>query len=76
MPTPGTPPAPPIRSPTPEMISYIVREGDTLYEISLRYDVDMDTLIELNDLSDPNALSVGQEIKIPVEREPTATPSP
>ncbi|MBN1484001.1 MAG: LysM peptidoglycan-binding domain-containing protein [Chloroflexia bacterium] len=77
MPTPGTPHASPSRTPTPEVIRYIVQQGDTLYDIALRYGVDMDEIIAVNNLSDPNALTVGQELLIPIQAEPTpmATPS-
>ncbi len=45
--------------------TYIVAEGDSLYAIALRFGVDLNALIELNGLSDPNDISVGQELKIP-----------
>jgi len=76
MPTPASPVSPPPYTPTPEMLIYIVQEGDTLYEIALRYEVTVDDIIEANDLSDPNALTIGQELFIPLPLEPTATPSP
>jgi len=39
---------------------YIVREGDTLSAIALRYAVSVDDLIRLNRLQDPNTLALGQ----------------
>lgn len=75
MPTPGGPPSP-TRTPTPEAITYIVEEGDTLYEIALRFGVPLEDLIEANHLENPNQLQVGQELIIPAPRVPTVTPSP
>jgi nucleoid-associated protein YgaU len=84
-PTPGahflmpTPMAPVSVSPHPttvEMLKYIVQEGDTLYDIALRYDLTVDDLIEINKLKDPNNLRVGQELLIPLAPRETATPVP
>jgi lipoprotein NlpD len=44
---------------------YVVQENDTLYGIAVRFDVELDALISLNGLSDPNDISIGQELKIP-----------
>lgn len=44
---------------------YIVQESDTLYGIAVRFDVELDALISLNGLSDPNDIRIGQELKIP-----------
>ncbi len=74
MPTPGTPPPTPARTPTAVMMTYIVQEGDTLYDIALRYGVDMDEIIAINGLEDPNTLYVGQELLIPLP-PPTAAPA-
>ncbi|HMM42640.1 MAG TPA: LysM peptidoglycan-binding domain-containing protein [Thermomicrobiales bacterium] len=45
--------------------TYVVVEGDSLYAIALRFGVDLNALIELNGLSDPNDIIVGQELRIP-----------
>ena len=45
---------------------YVVKSGDNLYSIALRYDVSVDELKELNNLSS-NILSIGQILKIPTE---------
>ncbi len=76
MPTPAAPVSLPPYTPAPEMIPYIVQEGDTLYEIALRYEVTLDELIQINNLTDPNNLTIGQELLIPLPTEPTPTPSP
>ncbi|MCC6169060.1 MAG: LysM peptidoglycan-binding domain-containing protein [Caldilineaceae bacterium] len=71
-------------TPTPgsdETFQYVVRDGDTLGSIALRFGADVDTLRELNNLSS-DALFVGQPIYVPfvegmtVEGMPTPTPGP
>lgn len=44
---------------------YIVRQGDTLYSIARKYDLTVDKLKEINNLSS-NVLSLNQQIKIPI----------
>lgn len=59
---------PPVQSQAPTLIRavpaglpvYIVREGDTLSAIALRYEVSVNELIRLNQLQDPNTLALGQ----------------
>ncbi|MCK8828402.1 LysM peptidoglycan-binding domain-containing protein [Natroniella acetigena] len=43
---------------------YIIQPGDTLYELSQRFKVDLDTLQELNSEVEPTNLLVGEEVKI------------
>jgi LysM repeat protein len=64
----STPPPDPNAIPTPPLENpetYVVAEGDTLYGIALKFAVDLDDIIALNGLADPNDIQVGQEIKIP-----------
>jgi murein DD-endopeptidase MepM/ murein hydrolase activator NlpD len=42
-----------------------VVEGDTLEQLALRYRVNLEALIELNGISDPTLLQVGQVLKLP-----------
>lgn len=44
---------------------YVVQEGDSLYSIAARFDVEIAALVEINELSDPNDILVGQELQIP-----------
>ncbi len=44
---------------------HVVSAGETLESISLRYRVDVNKIIELNNLLNPNQLSVGQELVMP-----------
>ncbi len=64
-------------SPTATPTIYVVRGGDTLGSIAIEFDVSVDAILQANGLSDPNALSVGQSLVIPVEGAvlPTATPA-
>lgn len=43
---------------------YAVRPGDTLYTISLRYNLDVNEIIENNNLDDPNRIYPGQLIML------------
>ena len=52
---------------------YVVQAGDTLTGIAVRLKVDVDDLIALNNLNDPNSLLVGQKLKIPTGATPTPT---
>lgn len=48
--------------------TYIVAENDTLYGIAVKFGLDIATLVEVNGLSDPNDIWVGQELIIPPEQ--------
>lgn len=64
-------------SPTsPPPLLYAVQEGDTLGAIAQTYGVSVEDLIAANDLADPNVLSVGQTLVIPVAglHIPTSAP--
>lgn len=45
--------------------TYVVAENDTLYGIAARFNVEISVLVEVNGLSDPNDIQVGQELIIP-----------
>jgi len=75
-PTPGTSAAPsgvpahtPTPPPTPEVtlppIVYVVQPGDHLVNIADLYSVSLQDVMELNGITNPNKISVGQEILIP-----------
>lgn len=42
-----------------------VIRGDSLTSISVKYDVPKDVLIKLNDIEDPNLLTIGQKLRLP-----------
>lgn len=49
---------------TPPQI-HIVRAGDTLARIASEYNVSLELIVELNRLTDPNRLEIGQSVLIP-----------
>jgi len=66
--TPGPTSTPaPTRTPRPDgAVIHVVRPGDTLYGISLEYDVSLEELLRLNNLTRESILSIGQEIVVKV----------
>ncbi len=49
----------------PDLPIYIVQPGDTLGTIAQRFGVPLNTLIEVNAIANPDAISAGMELKIP-----------
>lgn len=50
---------------------HIVKQGDTLFELSKKYNVPLQAIIDANpQLSDPNKLNIGDKIKIPTAPVP------
>jgi len=49
---------------SPTAATYVVRPGDTLYAIARTTNTDFDTIKRLNNLSDPNQLTVGQVLRL------------
>ena len=45
--------------------SYTVKKGDTLYSISKRFNISIESLSENNDINDPSVLYPGMKLKIP-----------
>ncbi|MEW5898951.1 MAG: LysM domain-containing protein, partial [Bacillota bacterium] len=43
---------------------YYVQPGDTLYQIARRYNTTVQRLLELNNLPDPDMLTVGMKLQI------------
>ncbi len=79
----------PTPTPSPEPLRYIVREGDTLWGIAAGFHLELEVLIAANPALDPDHLTPGQAVIIPLtptlaaladatERPPadTATPEP
>ncbi len=62
-------------SPTPTVFVYVVKENDTLFDIAVKYQVDMEAIKTANKLTS-DVLSVGQKLIIPTGEMPTTTPSP
>ncbi|XEC96211.1 5'-nucleotidase C-terminal domain-containing protein [Paenibacillus tarimensis] len=50
-----------------EPIVYIVKKGDVLYRIALKYGIQWQELAEYNNLDNPHLIQIGQKILIPVK---------
>lgn len=62
----ATPEASPTPEPTPEQVVYTIKSGDTLTEISQKFQVSIDVIIGANpEVTDPNNLRIGQRLIIP-----------
>jgi LysM repeat protein len=64
-------------------VEYVIQAGDSLGEIAALYNSTIDDIIKENDITDPNAIRVGDVILVPVNmvtptatRPPTSTPDP
>ncbi|WP_419848933.1 LysM peptidoglycan-binding domain-containing protein [Candidatus Poriferisocius sp.] len=60
-----TPPPTPTPTSTPEAFIYVVREGDTLGSIAAEFGITWQEIDAVNELENPNVLSIGQQIEIP-----------
>jgi len=71
-------PSPTFRPFTTQTQEYTVQAGDTVNSIAIRFGVDPDQLIALNNLQSPYTLALGQVLTIPsgtgTASGPTATP--
>lgn len=68
---PTATPEPPTPAPTGER-THVVVAGENLYRIGLLYGLSWVAIAEYNGITDPNTITVGQELRIPPS--PTATP--
>jgi LysM repeat protein len=76
---PATPSDTPTPTVTPTPIIYVIKKGDTLLVIARQYGVTVAAIQEVNGITDPRRLSIGQEIIIPLvkaEDKPTVVPTP
>lgn len=73
--TPGN--IPPTAAPSANA-TYLVQPGDTLFSIALKFNTTIQALQQANNLSDPNALTVGQKLVIPgaPNAQDAITPTP
>lgn len=83
-PSPTAPPTPaPTAQPTPKPVEpgggetvYVVQDGDNLFRIALKYNMDYNYLARYNGITNPALIYVGQKIKIPPAAMPTPAPAP
>lgn len=47
---------------------YVVQPGDTLLEIAQKYGVDLDELVAVNHIANPDEIDTGQELMIPAPK--------
>lgn len=72
--TPTTPKTPTTTTTTTDEI-YVVKSGDTLSGIASKYGTTYQKLAEYNGIKNPNIISVGQKIKIPVAKKAETKPA-
>ena len=72
--TDSTSPEPYVSSSTPTD-TYIVRKGDMLSQLAVDFDTTTAELVRLNNLSNPDVLYVGQELRVPAGRSKSSTSS-
>ncbi|SHJ33943.1 LysM domain-containing protein [Geosporobacter subterraneus DSM 17957] len=58
----------------PGTISYVIRGGDTYYNLAQRYNTSIPALVSANPFVDPNRLMIGQSICIPRQQIYPACP--
>lgn len=54
-----------LRDTPPRVSVYVVEAGDTLSGIARRLGTDVESLVEVNGIANPNMLSLGQQLKLP-----------
>ncbi len=64
-----------VPQPPPTYVTYVVKQGDTLFSIAAAFNVTADEIARANNLSNTNMLRVGQTLRIPT-RATTPTPRP
>ncbi len=77
-PSPTLTPPPTETATPPGPTTYIVEDGDTLWSIAAQFEVDLLLLMAVNNITDPGAISIGDELIIPAPgtERPTGTPLP
>jgi LysM repeat protein len=78
-PVPATPSDTPTPTVTPTPIIYVIKQGDILGTIARQFGVSVQDLQDVNGITDPRRLRIGQELIIPpqeFEGEPTPVPTP
>jgi len=55
---------------------HIVKAGDTIFGLSLQYQVPMETILQLNGLTKDSLIHIGQELVISAAASVTPTPAP
>ncbi|RLC81330.1 MAG: hypothetical protein DRI61_04120 [Chloroflexi bacterium] len=71
----------PLPTPTPlygsNVITYVVKEGETLIDVAVRFKLPVETIMKANDIPEPRTLQEGEVLIIPkVTPSPTPLPGP
>jgi len=61
----GTTPPPPTTPPPASGQTYYVKKGDTLRKIANQFNTTVDAILQVNNISNPNRIYVGQAITLP-----------
>ncbi len=77
-PTATNTPIPPTATPTSVTVIHTVKSGETLSKIASDYGVTVQAIMRVNNLTDPDRISVGQKLVIPApgQSPPTVTVKP
>lgn len=62
-------PRPPIADNTNEYTNIIIKRGDTLSSLAIKYNTTVQELVNLNSIQNPNLIYAGQTLKIPNNEE-------
>lgn len=65
----------PVVAPQSQTDIYIVQKGDMLSQLAVDFDTTTATLVDMNGLSNPDVLYVGQELRVPAGRGASKTTS-
>jgi len=63
-------------SPTLALLTYRIKEGDTLGALAVQFNISLADIMAVNNLTDADSVYIGQIIYIPTAPLPTATPTP
>jgi LysM repeat protein len=74
--TPTSTPTPTATVPPGTSVTYVVRSGDNLFRIALRFCVSVADLMAANGISNPNYIQIGQVLTIPNPCTTPGTPTP
>ena len=59
-------PKPPIPDDTTNYITIVIKRGDTLSELALKYNTTVQELVNLNGIKNPNLIYAGESLKVPI----------
>ncbi len=62
--------------PTQVPVMHVMKSGEMLLTIAAQYDLSVETIMMVNEITDPTTLQIGQELLIPVTPTPQSKTSP